>query len=111
MLHRSHSGYALIVLLLGMLIMGALYASMGRMMAPGGTSGPSPIERSWEATCKANRAVIQAALPMYNMNNEPMKTLDINKLAGIISIPKLPPKCPCKYVFNEKGNVVCKAHP
>ncbi|MBF0500182.1 MAG: hypothetical protein HQM09_08615 [Candidatus Riflebacteria bacterium] len=111
-MHRSHrTGSALIILLLGILIMGLLYAQQGKMLVPGKAVGePNPMERAWDAVCKANKAMIQAALPMYNMNHEPMKVLDMKKLAEVMNIPKTDPSCPCKYKFDATGKVVCETH-
>jgi len=75
------------------------------------TQGKMAIDQSFEAVCGINKAAIQNALQMYNLNHEPMKTLDLQALAGLMRLPEKTPNNPCKYALDAKGNVVCEAHP
>lgn len=106
---RGQRGYGLIAVLIALLIMGLMYARNLQIVNPQG-EGPNPIEKSWDAVCKVNKAAIQTAIPMYNMTHEPMKELDIQKLSSQISIPPPPKGCPCSYTLNVNGVVSCKAH-
>lgn len=109
MLHKRH-GSGLIMLLFSILIIaiGSIMVSKAYVV-PGGKNGPTPIDRSWEAVCAANKSLISQQLQLYTINNEPMKQLDLQRLfSGSF---RLPEKCPCSYSFDTSGKVTCKAHP
>lgn len=105
----SRQGSGLIMLILAVLVIsiGSIMASKS-FLAPGTDNGPTPIERSWDAVCAANKALISQQLQIYAINNGPMNELDLQRLfSGSF---KLPDKCPCSYSLNSTGQVVCKTH-
>jgi len=105
-------GSAFIFLLLGMVVMAGLYLSYGNALnlgrQPNGVA--NPIDRSREVVCKTNIMAIQTALPMYNMNHEPMKALDVNLLKGLINIQTGVGSASCHYQFDKQGQVECEKH-
>lgn len=105
-------GSALIFLLLGMLVMAGLYLSQGNALNLGRspTGAVNPIDKSRQVVCKTNIMAIQTALPMYNMNHEPMKVLDIKQLQGIVSIQTGVGSGSCHYRFDKQGQVECETH-
>ncbi len=102
-------GSAIILLLFGIVIIGFLAAMVGRQgVTTTGTDPRTAIDRGWEARCLATKATISQALQVYAIQNEPMKTLDLNRLIpGGISSPQ---GCPCSYTLDLSGNVVCRTH-
>jgi len=97
-----------------MLILAVLVIAVGSLMATrsfvptGGNEGPTPVQRSWDAVCAANRSLITQQLQLYSLNNPPMKDLDLKRLfSGSFNLPQ---GCPCSYSFDQSGSVVCNTH-
>ena len=110
---RQMRGSALILLLLGILVAAGLYISSGNALNLGrqpGNSAVNPIDRTREVACKTTVTSIQTALQMYNMNHEPMKTLDVNQLRGLVNIPAGVGSGSCRYRFDKQGQVECEIH-
>lgn len=108
-MNATRNGFGLIMVIFAVLIIavGSLMAS--RSFAPtGGQTGPSPVQRSWDAVCAANRSLISQQLQLFSLNNPPMKELDLKRLfSGSFNLPS---GCPCSYSIDPSGNVVCATH-
>ncbi len=108
-MNSPRHGSAIIMLILGVLVIaiGSLMAT--RSLVPtGGQEGPTPVQRSWDAVCATNKALITQQLQLYSMTNPPMKELDLKRLfSGSFNLPA---GCPCSYSIDPAGNVVCATH-
>lgn len=109
---RQTGGSALILLLLGVMVVAGLYLASGNALNLGRKPGSvvHPVDRTREVACKTAIMSIQTALQMYNMNHEPMKTLDVQQLRGIISINIGVGSGSCRYRFDKQGQVECEIH-
>ncbi|MBF0410473.1 MAG: hypothetical protein HQM10_24220 [Candidatus Riflebacteria bacterium] len=110
----SNSGSAFIMLLMGILVLGYLYSTMGNRLIVGpsgnaGTSSETPQGKAREAVCMVNKIAIQNGLQIYNMQNKAMKELDLSKLSGIIDVSELK-KSKCTYNLGKDGKIVCSEH-
>jgi len=108
-MNATRHGSGLIMLILAVLVIaiGSLMVSRSTV-STGGQGGPTPIQRSWDAVCAANKSLISQQLQLYSLNNPPMKELDLKRLfSGSFNLPA---GCPCSYSLDVAGNVVCASH-
>ena len=109
----SNRGSAFILLLLGIIVMAGLYLSYGKALnlaRDPRSNAVNPIDKTREAVCQTNISLIQQALQMYNLEHEPMKVLDLQKLRGIVDIKAGTGNEPCRYQFDGQGRVICTTH-